>query len=461
MLVRRMMLAGALVAAFAGAGAARADDSCTYAHDGYCDEAQFGGQGLCADGSDSSDCASGTKVPGGSTTVSGSDSCEYAHDEVCDEARYGGTGECTDGTDASDCKLAASGDNSCRYAWDGECDEPEMGTGECRVGTDTADCRSIYAGGDDSCQWANDGECDEHSGIGSGNCTDGTDVSDCGALYDRRLRDNSCATPLDGICNEEGLGDGTCDALTDTADCLGRDTTPGLQDYFFGHDDRVVIRPGSMPWSAMGQIDIGDDTACTGTLVSRRVVLTAAHCLFTEDNEPARPLRFHVGLDGDDELAAADVVDWLVAPDYLSASAAGDEGHDWAFLLLKRDLGTQFGTLGVHTLTEKDVQRIRAGTFPLVLHAGYPWDTVNRLIGHIGCRVVAVRDDNSILHQCDTTHGDSGSAIFIVDEGGFSIIAVDSQFDEDDTGQPTGLAVDSRAFAAALADYIALKDKPK
>lgn len=388
--------------------------------------------------------------------------CFHAHDGICNEFRYGGNGSCQPDTDSSDCESAAPPSAServgCRSVSDGQCDEPGIGTGRCAAGEDTRDCRSLAAGGDDSCEWAHDGECDEHGNIGTGNCTDGTDFNDCAALYSMRNRDNNCATPLDGICNEPGIGDGTCAARSDTVDCLGRTTAPGIRDSFYGHDDREVIAPDGMPWSAMGRIQFDDHSSCSGTLVSRRVVLTAAHCLFDEHNQPARPLRFYAGLSGDFVLASSEIAEWEVAPDFLASHRRGDRGHDWALILLDRDLGSQLGTFSVHALTGADLARIAAHRFGLVIQAGYPWDAFNQLIAHVGCSVIAARSDNSLLHQCDMTLGDSGSALFIVDRTGFSVIGVVSGILLDDPRSPIGLAVDSRAFAAEVADYIARKD---
>lgn len=392
-------------------------------------------------------------------------SCIRALDGECDESRYGGDGSCLPNTDSGDCGSAApstpvpgAGHAACRFAGDGQCDEPGIGTGRCEAGQDARDCRSLAAGGDNSCEWANDGECDEHGNIGTGACTDGTDLNDCRALYGMRNRDNNCATPLDGICNEPGIGDGTCEPLSDTVDCLGRTTMPGLRDSFYGHDDREVVDPEGMPWSAMGRIQFDDHSSCSGTLVSRRVVLTAAHCLYDKNNQPARPLRFYAGLSGDYVRASSEIAEWEVDPDFLSANRRDDRGHDWALILLQRDLGSELGMFSVHELTSADVARIAAGRYGLVMQAGYPWDAFNQLIAHVGCTVVAARTDNSLLHQCDMTLGDSGSALFIVERGGFSIIGVVSGLYTHGPRAPIGLAVDSRAFAGEVRDYIARKD---
>jgi hypothetical protein len=106
-------------------------------------------------------------------------SCTTARDGTCDEPDIG-TGTCPASTDSLDC--LGIGNNTCTWAHDGECDEPAIGTGNCKAGTDSADCRGSLApktASTDSCLYANDGECDE-IGIGTGACEKGTDATDCG-----------------------------------------------------------------------------------------------------------------------------------------------------------------------------------------------------------------------------------------------------------------------------------------
>lgn len=401
------------------------------------------------------------------------DSCRWAFDNECDEARYGGTGACAAGTDASDCRAEASamarliaavppeiraqlGDDSCRWAHDLECDDARFGgTGACAEGTDATDCRAMAIGGDNTCRHADDGECDE-PGIGTGLCISGTDTNDCRSMALLRNRTNNCEFAFNNICDEPGTGTGQCRANSDTADCVGRDRPAEARDHYFGHDDRVIVRPAEgMPWAAVGLLETNDGS-CTAMLIGPRLLATAAHCL-RDGNGEIKARVFRAGAFGAAETARAYIVAQTVAPDYTAQSSPPGQGNgdDWALLTLDRDLGLEIGFVRPYVLGQADLDRIRSGKEPfLVSQAGYSWDTGSWLSGHMECRVLTAYADGSFIHDCDTTRGDSGSPILALVEDEWRLIAVDSQFFAPQPPHPqftsSHLAVDTRAFQDAL-----------
>lgn len=291
----------------------------------------------------------------------------------------------------------------------------------------------------DTCLLALNDTCDAPGGTGL--CLAGTDFTDCGGVST-----DVCPFVEDGECDEPG-GTGLCPAGTDTADCggLGRD----LERAFFGQDDREIVDATAAPWRMIGRLELQSGGHCSGTMVGPRLVLTAAHCVFLEDGARDPAVSFTAGADDGAGVARAGVVrDW-VAPgfDIVRHSETTEiDGLDWAFVELDADIGAVTGTMDVRQVTTEELRAAIDGAWT-ISQAGYSGDNETRLTAHIDCAVMRVFDDDTIFHQCDTLQGDSGSPLFIEENGRHQIIALESSvYENDDAEFADNMAVDARAF---------------
>ena len=119
----------------------------------------------------------------------------------------------------------------------------------------------------------------------------------------------------------------------------------------FGEDDRVKMVESRRPWTAIGQIDNRYGPLCTGTLVRRDLVLTAAHCV-VRDRRLDNMIWFTpfvVNGVGRDRSRVTVIRHGTDDPD-------GDRASDWALLKLEAPLGEQYGYVPVIDIGVDDLQ---------------------------------------------------------------------------------------------------------
>ena len=171
----------------------------------------------------------------------------------------------------------------------------------------------------------------------------------------------------------------------------------------FGDENRIALNSTDFPWRTIGMVIHGGE-ACTGTLVYRDLVLTAAHCVIdsatkalTRDRLDFKPN--YRGGNGVPQATAYAVHTWWGTSD-----PSQFRGHDWAIFRLNSPIGNQYGWIGT--------QPVDVSSFPPVLTvAGYSGDFNSGQIAgiHHNCTTRG-RDVNAgfILHDCDTSRGSSG-----------------------------------------------------
>ena len=84
---------------------------------------------------------------------------------------------------------------------------------------------------------------------------------------------------------------------------------------------RLTDRDDLYGWEAIGRLDIGTRSFCTGTLIAQDVVLTAAHCAMDKATGRAYApgeVTFRAGLSDGNALAERKVVQIATLPSYVA-----------------------------------------------------------------------------------------------------------------------------------------------
>lgn len=170
---------------------------------------------------------------------------------------------------------------------------------------------------------------------------------------------------------------------------------------------REAVDVAAYPWSSIGKLFNEAGGACTGVIVARDKILTAAHCIYNARTQrflPASSLHFMVGYRGGQASLHARVVSYEIGAGYDAVRWFETMEADWAILTLTERLPEEIAPLRLRDAPAP------SGTRAFI--AGYPQDRAHRMTADMDCEL-AGDEAGRLFHTCRGIGGYSGAPILV------------------------------------------------
>lgn len=188
----------------------------------------------------------------------------------------------------------------------------------------------------------------------------------------------------------------------------------------------LETRQATQGWEAVGRLNINDGGFCTAALIRDRLLLTAAHCVYDQNDEalPASAFEFQAGLRNGRADATRSIVRIVAHPDYEPdgpTARIGGVRNDIAVL----ELAQPIRYAGVRPFPVAG-RPFRGDEVAIV---SYGKDRAEAPSLQESCTILS-RLNGALVMDCEAEFGSSGSPVFRVIDGRAQIVSVVSAIGE-------------------------------